>query len=243
MRSSFKIDCFSINSTTFINFTAAHCLKESTPPRHYRILLGAYDLDDHSESGRSSFDVAKLIFHQDWNPATLDFTGDIALIKLAQNVVFSDTIIPICLPSVEESSNILEIEAGFVVGWGQFDNTWTTSNLPRKTNDLPIIKFMDCVRKETNLGGLAWTESFCAGKERRGVCEGDSGSGYYVQLNGRYYLRGIVSSAIRKDCSESFIALFSDVLKYMSFITEGQVIQIEGDVTLKNICPSRPIHG
>lgn len=188
-------------------------------PRELRIFLGAHDLGDNSETGRAIFDVRNVIIHKEWNPSTLDFTGDIALIKLAGEAQYSDNIIPICLPI----DDILGIEFGEVVAWGYFSDSDVISNLPRKVDNLSIVSHLECVKHEISLAKIAWGESFCALKQENGVCKGDSGSGFYVFKNGRYYLRGIVSSSVDTRCSRSFIAVYSDVFKYLEFLTGGQV--------------------
>lgn len=65
---------------------------------------------------------------------------------------------------------------------------------------------------------IDWDEAFCAGREGAGVCKGDSGSGFYLNENGKFYLRGIVSSSVVRSCSEANLALYSDVFWYLDFI-------------------------
>lgn len=110
------------------------------------------------------------------------------MVKLAEPVSFNDYIRPICLPT----SGVLNVQNGDVVGWGITDDTRTISNTPREVN-LPIVNDIECLKRDRGLLDIAWTESFCAGKNGSGVCEGDSGSGFYIEKNGVFYLRGIVS--------------------------------------------------
>lgn len=74
------------------------------------------------------------------------------------------------------------------------------------------------MKEDRGLVDLIWDKSFCAGRKGASVCLGDSGSGFYVKKNGTFYLRGIVSSAVKRSCSESNLVLYSDVIKYLDFI-------------------------
>lgn len=65
---------------------------------------------------------------------------------------------------------------------------------------------------------VAWPQSFCAEKRGVGICRGDSGSGFYVKNDEKVYLRGLVSSAVVRDCSQGNLALYSDVYEYLSFV-------------------------
>lgn len=118
------------------------------------------------------------------------------------------------------------ITDGVVTGWGIHDDTNVNSDVPRKT-EIPILIERECLKKDIALLSVITDDGFCAGKTGAGVCKGDSGSGVYVQENGRFYLRGIVSSSTAKLCSESDVALYSDILKNLKFIKQvGYNIEI-----------------
>lgn len=153
--------------------------------------------------------------HDTWNPTTSNFDGDIAYLRLAQPITYSDYIRPICLPK----SDVLSIGNGDVVGWGVVDDNGMIADFPREVN-LPIINEIECLRKDRGLIDVIWPDSFCAGKQYAGVCKGDSGSGFYVQINNKFYLRGIVSSSTKKKCSQTDLAIYTDVYKYLGFINK-----------------------
>lgn len=106
-----------------------------------------------------------------------------------------------------------------MTGWGIHDDTNVNSDVPRKT-EIPILIERECLKIDIGLLSVITDDVFCAGKTGAGVCKGDSGSGLYVQENGRFYLRGIVSSSTSKLCSESDVALYSDILKNLNFISQ-----------------------
>lgn len=180
-----------------------------------KIVLGAHDFREQSEVGRINVGVKEVIMHPGWNPNERPYTHDIAVLKLLEPVPFSIYIRPVCLPTAE----LLDIQLGQTVGWGNFDRKETTSHIANKI-DIDIISNLECFQKDTILSTIAWPESFCGGNEEGGVCQGDSGSGFYVKKAGKFYLRGIVSSSVVRECGESREALYTDVFEYLKFLSE-----------------------
>lgn len=177
-----------------------------------KIILGAFDFSDQLETGRIICDIVRATMHDDWNPSILEFDGDIAMLELTKDVNFNEFIQPICL--VDES--LLNINDGVVVGWGLINAT-VLPDIPRKL-EIPIVTNVQCLRKDRGLVRVIWDESFCAGRSNTSVCAGDSGSGFYIEKDGVFYLRGIVSSSTLNKCDGRNFAIYSDVFKYTSFI-------------------------
>lgn len=60
-----------------------------------------------------------------------------------------------------------------------------------------------------------------SGEQATGPCIGDSGAGFFIKLDGAYYLRGIASaiSANNGTCDLSNkYSVFCDVAKYMNWV-------------------------
>lgn len=184
-------------------------------PRDIAIFLGAHKIRQLVEPGKATFAVEEIHIHDNWNPHTAEYDGDIAVIKLTEKVFFNTYIRPVCLPNEQ----VLSIFNGTVVGWGVHDDTDITSNFPRKL-EMSILDRFECVKKKPKLLPIFASTMFCAGKDEAGVCGGDSGSGFYVEQNGKFHLRGIVSASIITSCSSSNYALYSDVTKYLKFINK-----------------------
>lgn len=165
------------------------------------------------ESGRVNARVKSIHIHDNWNPHE-GFDGDLALLKI-DSVKIGKFIRPVCIASPIISSNI----QGTVVGWGKYDDSAKTSDVPRKI-ELPILSKHVCSKRNNALVNLMTDSMFCAGKQGAEVCVGDSGSGFYVEHDERFYLRGIVSSSSKNVCgrSKSQVALYTDVLKNLSFL-------------------------
>lgn len=198
--------------------SAAHCVssknERSISFKNLKIFLGLQDVSKDAEIGRQVANVSTIHIHDKWNTTTPDYDGDIAVIKLSDSITFNSYIRPVCLSSSQELSSE---RYGVIAGWGYYDDTEKTSHLPRQV-ELPIVEDRECFRKENQLANIIWNEAFCAGKDGVGVCRGDSGSGFYVEKNGIFYLRGILSSSSLKLCSQNNLAIYSDVLKYIKFI-------------------------
>lgn len=181
------------------------------------VLLGAYNISDNSEPCRKEVEVFGIFVHTGWNSDNhQEYNHDIALLKLETRITeFNPMIIPICL---KNSNELSDIQTGTLAGYGEFNGTRNlSSQIPLKAK-VTIISTEWLASKHKMLAQFFWLESFAAGSETAGVCPGDSGSGFYVHSDGRFYLRGLVSSSFHKEdynCTHSSYALYSDVLKYL----------------------------
>lgn len=126
----------------------------------------------------------------------------------------TQTIRPICL---KKTSEILDIQSGVIAGYGQFNESTVTSDVPLKV-ELQIINHETWIEKQWELIQNYWDKSFVAGSETGGVCPGDSGAGLYVKSNDIFYLRGFVSIAVLDkgyNCTHNYYVIFTDVLQYL----------------------------
>uniref|UniRef100_A0ACB8EWG1 Uncharacterized protein n=1 Tax=Sphaerodactylus townsendi TaxID=933632 RepID=A0ACB8EWG1_9SAUR len=93
--------------------TAAHCFQQNSSPSQFNVLLGANKLEN-SWPHKLSIGVGEIFRNPRYaGEAT---SGDIALVRLAQPVRFTDYIIPICLPAAN-----VHFPPGmkcWVTGWG-----------------------------------------------------------------------------------------------------------------------------
>lgn len=157
--------------------------------------------------------VKEIIIHPGWSSSGIKYDHDIAILKMSDNVKFSQFIQPICLMSFNRT-----IKNGKVAGWGAIDDYGNTASFAQIAN-LEFIEPLECLVQNSMLARLAWENSFCAVGRDVGVCQGDSGSGFYVEIENRFYIKGVVSSSLEsKSCSQKPVALYSDVTKYYSFI-------------------------
>ena len=211
--------------TLFI-ILAAHCIQEkgeNSPllPRSVIVLLGFHNLSNSIEIGRIPFAVQTIQIHPDWNPYTSSYDADIAVLMLEQDVIFNQHIQPICMTSAD--SRIAAITEGFVVGNGKGGQENEYENIP-KILKMPIQTSRHCTEKDSTFKDLLTGRTFCAGSGTgQGVCTGDSGSGFVVQIGGIFYLRGIVSASLPNyylGCNVDTYSVFTDVLKFIRWINE-----------------------
>lgn len=199
--------------------SASHCFDEINP-KNMIVLLGAHNISKSKESSRIAVAANKLIINEGWlnRDTRRRFNDDIAIIKLEGSVEFTNYIRPICIVNPKQKLNRKQ---GVVCGWGITQDGNQASDIARKL-DIPIVGNEKCYRDQILLAAIGWEKSFCAGRKGFGVCSGDSGSGFYVNTEGRFYLKGIVSSTINgQSCNGDFLAIYTDVEKYSGFLKKN----------------------
>ena len=147
--------------------------------------------------------VPKRIFvHPIFKPGGLPFfDGDIALIKLNQEVELSKFVRAVCLPEQTEGDLAIPKTRGTVAGWGirrplrrgEFAQLSEVSKVLRHVS-FPIQSDQLCI----NQSGIQFntTTAFCAGDGRGGedACQGDSGGAFVRELgNSKWAVIGVVS--------------------------------------------------
>lgn len=199
--------------------TAAHCVhvKSETEsrkksPEDILVLLGTHNLSSAIANEENIVEADHITIHSDYSATDKRFTGDIAMITLMRKVTFTDYIQPICV--FDNDQKYANIDRGVVAGWGKTLNTNSHSDIPFSIV-IPIVENESCYRSEHKLATFAWDKSFCAGSEGTSACQGDSGSGFYVRIGDRFFLKGLVSSAINGGgCTGDHLVIFTDMLKY-----------------------------
>ncbi|KAL7013184.1 hypothetical protein ACKWTF_015240 [Chironomus riparius] len=204
--------------------TAAHCIQnkgetQQTLPSSVIVLLGFHDLSNSIEVGRVPYAVKAINIHSDWNPYTTSYDADIAVLVLDHDVIFNNYIQPICMTSTDP--RIVEMTEGAVVGNGKGGEANEYEKIP-KILKMPIQTARHCTEKDSTFQQLLTGRTFCAGSGTgQGVCTGDSGSGFIVQIGNSFYLRGIVSASLGDSilgCDVDSYSVFTDALKYINWI-------------------------
>jgi len=135
-------------------------------------------------------------------------------------VTFSNIVSPICLWN---SKNPLRVKIGKIVGYGKSERDTKYENIPREL-DMKILTNEECFLKGPRFSYISSPNTFCASKdEYSAACRGDSGNGMFVEVNGRWYLRGIISASFldsNNTCDTSADTLFTNVLKFSKWIKE-----------------------
>lgn len=193
--------------------TAAHCILDKF--KMNKVRLGHADLNRTKE-----FEVVSVTLHPDYdiNDAGIP-DNDLALIKIAEDLVFDIAVKPICLP--EKSDDSWQNEIANVAGWG-FTENLSLSNVLLQVS-LKFVNQSVCQAdiRSKGVGNFTLTPSqICAqGLLGEDSCMGDSG-GPLMYLNRQHtVLIGITSFGTRQ-CDSSVPGVYTDISKYKNWISD-----------------------
>ncbi|CAO1364180.1 unnamed protein product [Diamesa serratosioi] len=200
----------SLISSKFV-LSAAHCIHTSNSSH---IFYGIYNVmtpnfDNHQEVSSKNYKI---------HPKYQKYIADIALIELNTDVIFSDTIQPIALPSWNDQTNLFEDHKAIVAGWGVFSNEQLISEYLRFV-DLNIISNKECRKM---FAALVTDEIICtSGKEVKSSCSGDSGSALVsYDINNQLIQIGIVSFGTKCREGNESPSAHTRITSHLHFIEE-----------------------
>ncbi|TMW47661.1 hypothetical protein DOY81_007260 [Sarcophaga bullata] len=207
--------------------TAAHCVKgeiETAVGPLTRIRLGEYDLNSEIDCmGQDcnnkvvELEYEEVIPHPQYDPTNIDRHHDIALIRLAQDVQYSDFIKPVCLPLPKTRRGISTGDILVVAGWGR--TLLARQSNVKKQLQVPVNNHDACVQKfKTRNVNIARTQLCAGGEFAKDSCDGDSGGPLMRQVQAQnWYLEGIVSFGNR--CGlEGWPGVYTLVSEYIDWI-------------------------
>ncbi|KAG8196781.1 hypothetical protein JTE90_014513 [Oedothorax gibbosus] len=201
--------------------TAAHVFTpEDLRSASFVVMLGTHTI---RETG-AEHTVTSVIRHPGYDRRF--YYNDIALLKLARPVAFSNYVMPVCLPTGPMTDSDLIGKRVTVMGWGDESYGGKTSRVLQETS-FPIVSRKTCnasyVRVASNRFPRGITENLlCAGDPDGGkdACQGDSGGPLTMIENGRYTQVGIVSFGYR--CGhKDYPGVYTRVSSYLSWIEEN----------------------
>merc|ERR1712045_768183 len=182
-----------VNEDTVI--TAAHCImghmsgstfKQSS---YYTYEVDVNMHNSYTQDG-TTHAVDKIIVHPQWNKYKITHY-DIAIVKLAKPVTYSDGVQPICLP--DASQTYTAGQSFLVSGWGVQKEGSRTNAEKLQQLVVPYIPVSDC----QNDYSASWVHKdvVCAGFKAGGqdACQNDSGGPLAFMNNGKWTLAGVVS--------------------------------------------------
>ncbi|KAL7015349.1 hypothetical protein ACKWTF_016409 [Chironomus riparius] len=222
-----QLFCGGILVSKSLVVTAAHCIEGKQRlyvfnNQDFFVMLGAHNIKQSFEKGRTTVNVKAIHVHDDWNPSIDQYDADIAIIELEADVILNRFIQPICIP--EAGSIPATKNQGFVVGFGksEFADIQDVARLVHT----PIHDNRKCHSSHDAFQLLLSHRGFCGGYANgTGVCTGDSGSGLIVVHNGVFYLRGIVSASLNgplNGCNLNAFTVFTDLLEFTGWIKIGK---------------------
>lgn len=164
--------------------TAAHCIRGKDLPTTWRlqsVRLGEYNTETEVDCIKDDEDtqlcaddpisvgVEEQIPHEDYRPLSRDQKNDIALLRLTQDVTFTNYIRPICLPA--DASMGVKL---FVAGWGKTENR--SASAEKLKLSLPLSAPDECRSTYNSAGVSIGHGQICAGGQKgKDSCRGDSG--------------------------------------------------------------------
>ncbi|KAL6080836.1 hypothetical protein STEG23_023845 [Scotinomys teguina] len=149
--------------------TAAHCVKRTWYAFSYSVWLGSIDVN-YSSKGKEYY-VSKIVTH----PKRDGLDRDVALLRLSTQVIFTDVILPICLPNISKQHTIPA--SCWLTGWGQNKEGHYPSTLQEA--EVPIITNEACEQLYNPIGTfipqlerVIKEDALCAGdvKEEKNSC-------------------------------------------------------------------------
>ncbi|CAH1710302.1 venom protease [Aphis gossypii] len=202
--------------------TAAHCTVGIGNRKLAVAHLGDLNLDPTVDDGSRPIDIpiTRVITHEKYNAQ--EFTNDIALLKLENNVRFNQFIQPICLPILSHHrANKLVKSVPFVAGWGA-----TSFRGPSSTTlmeiQIPVLDNSECKRAFANKKAIIDDRVMCAGFLTGGkdACQGDSGGPLMWPNGNQYYLVGVVSFGFK--CAEpGYPGVYTRVSSFVEWIADN----------------------
>ncbi|XP_053667533.1 CLIP domain-containing serine protease B4-like [Anopheles marshallii] len=206
--------------------TAAHCVKFL--PQGWQISkvrLGEWDLATENDCSNgvcspSPIDLAleNIIAHRDYTGKNTSHVNDIALMRLEQDVPWSSTIRPICLPVMDSIRNRNWVGmSSFAVGWGKTETALASEK--KLKVELNVRDLTNCLQAYSGNGIYLKPSQMCAGGVRgKDTCTGDSGGPLMAKVKGAWYLIGIVSYGANKCGTPGYPGIYTNVAMHMDWI-------------------------
>ncbi|KAJ6640940.1 Serine protease 7 [Pseudolycoriella hygida] len=185
--------------------TAAHCLVgeiERKIGQLVNVRLGEYDLSTTTDcilgdcaDPVMNVGVEEVIPHPGYNDKNPNRTNDIGLVRLAEDVTYTDFVKPICLPSTIGTSRSDVMAPLQVAGWGRTLSS-RQSNTKQKLA-VPLFDQTACRQKFATANTFIDDSQLCAGGNYiEDTCDGDSGGKFWplMKFTENYWVvEGIVS--------------------------------------------------
>jgi len=192
--------------------TAYHCLENTwqiTSLPDVRVHLGLWHRQYNAEQ---TIKVDRVISSDQPYDGS---DNDIALLHLSEDAIFSDKIVPACLPS--DASKTYAGELAIVSGWGDTSYRGDDS-LTLKAANLTIMEQNSpkCTAYRNYEDTLPMSQmcAFAAGTDS---CQGDSGGPLVVKEDGRWTLVGVVSYG--KGCANmDYAGVYARVTNFLDWI-------------------------
>uniref|UniRef100_A0A8D0L9Q7 Vitamin K-dependent protein C n=1 Tax=Sphenodon punctatus TaxID=8508 RepID=A0A8D0L9Q7_SPHPU len=193
--------------------TAAHCVEDGG---RFKVRLGKYHRQRY-EDDEEIITVDQVVSHENYSKTTSD--NDIAMLHLAQPVIYKKFVLPICLPTQElaEQELMREGKPMVVTGWGsQSQESRKKYSSVLNYIEIPLVPRNECVHAMLN---YISENMLCAGLmgDSQDSCNGDSGGPMVTQFKNTWFLVGLVSWGEGCGKQENF-GVYTKVSHYLGWI-------------------------
>ncbi|CAI9717366.1 serine protease 42 [Octopus vulgaris] len=182
--------------------------------KNWRVVLaeGNLEVKSGSEVYRK---LSKIISHPGYERAS-NFPNDIAMLQLDEPVNTYDTNIRMaCLPPLE-TTQLFKEKNCWISGWGETRGSGETNGLNELQVD--IVPSEACKPMWGRVDISVLDQQVCVGYGDTGACYGDSGGPLMCEVNGTYYLGGVMSWLINNCSARGFPNVFTRVQSYLDWI-------------------------
>jgi secreted trypsin-like serine protease len=185
-------------------------------PSATSVVVGEYQRSAAS-TVRRTFNVSSVTFYERFNNGT--FENDVALVKLAGNITFTDNIKPVCPPN---PTNLYTGRKAQVSGWGQlrYGSSALSDILQYVTLNVTTNSY--CQQRYSSRHNIT-SDMICAtdnsGNIARDKCYGDGGGPLTVkESDGSFRVIGVVSWGI--ECASGYPGVYARVGNFVDWISD-----------------------
>lgn len=209
--------------------TAAHCVSGASISRSKwqikTVRLGEWDTNTNPDcqviAGKAvcappfqDVPIEEIKAHPQYNSSVFSQTNDIALIRLADPVQFSDYVQPICLPNKQLRADELEGLVTEVGGWQAKSNS-------RMQKSQVLIGSIERCQQQYAAQGVDIKASQLCGEANTEECHGNAGGPLMLLKNDVYLLGGLLSFGPVPCPSKGWPDIYTRVASYIDWIHQN----------------------
>ncbi|KAL0134141.1 hypothetical protein PUN28_001177 [Cardiocondyla obscurior] len=194
--------------------TAAHCVKGLI--FRFMWFMIKITFGEHDRCLEKAPETRYVVRVMTGDFSFLNFENDIALLRLNERVPLSDTIRPICLPTVSDNEYV-GVKA-IASGWGTLKEDGKPSCLLQEV-EVPVMSLQAC-RNTSYSARMISDNMLCAGylEGQKDSCQGDSGGPLITEREDKKYeIIGVVSWG--NGCARpGYPGVYTRVTRYLDWI-------------------------
>lgn len=168
------------------------------------------------EADEQTIRIDKWVTHENYTKTTSD--NDIAMLHLAEHVLYYKYALPICLPTrnLAEQELMRSGRQAVVTGWGTMSERNLSYAASLRYIQIPIVPRNECAQA---MSSHISDNMLCAGSlgDRKDSCRGDSGGPMFTRYKDTWFLVGLVSWGEGCGRMEKF-GVYTKVSQYLEWI-------------------------